>query len=54
MLARILRALNLRRDHNPGRDLAALRIRREKQAKRDRVDQMRRELGLRPVKWPPL
>ena len=54
MLSRILRLLNLRRNTNPGRDLGELRIRKEKQAKRDRVDQMRREMGLRPVKWPPL
>lgn len=54
MLSRILRLLNLRRDHNPGRDLGELRIRKEKQAKRDRVDQMRRDMGMSPVEWPPL
>ena len=39
---------------NPGRDLASIRVRRDRQRIRARCDEMRINAGLPPVRWPEL
>lgn len=36
---------------NPGRSLSLQGHRQQKQRVRDKVDEMRRGMGMRPVKW---
>lgn len=55
MLSRILRLLNLRRDHNPGRELAQIGHERRRAATREAYkathDAMRSSLGLPAIQW---